>query len=172
MTVRTFKQQGAVFAPNNSNVNLVAKIDGQEVFSGTVPVNTAPFPIKGWTDDVVDLFSWEAAVDFEGEKQLEISITGGTLLLRDTVANYYKISYPETAPGVYPPPESSGPDTYGFLYAETYNSEGVLSDPLTNVKIDGVVQFSRPQDGPLGQWAWRVESGSTITATVNVLAGM
>jgi len=163
MTVRTFKQQGAVFAPTGSSVNLQAKINGQEVFNGPVATLTKPVPVSNYTDEVIDLFSWDSDVSFFGEKELEISITGGTLILRDTVANYFYSM--DTM-------SSSGPDNFGYIFVEKYNeTDNIYTDPFINVKIDNVAQQSRPEDGPMGQWTWRVNSGSIFTATVRILKG-
>jgi hypothetical protein len=175
MTVRTFKQQGAVYAPTGSNVTLVAKIDGQEVFNGVVPASNNPYPVNNWTDEVIDLFSWsdETALTSSSNllsslsKELEITITGGTLLLRDTLANFC-VATSDTGTLA-----SSGPDVFDLLFIESYNgTDNVLTDPFTNVKINGVPQKSRPEDGPMGQWPWKVESGSTFTATVTSNTGV
>jgi len=161
MTVRTFKQQGVVFATPDSNINLKAKIDGQEVFNGSVAAIDQPW---GWTDSVIDLFSWEDDLTFTGTKQLEITITGGSLMLRDTVANYQVLPESTSEKMV-----SSGPDQFVYIYSEKYNGTSeTYTDPLINIEIDGISQESRPQDGPMGQWTWRVNSGSTFTATVRV----
>lgn len=176
MTVRTFKQQGAVFAPINSNVNLVAKINGQEVFNGSVSTINEPYPINNWTDDVIDLFTWtdETALSSTTNllvslsQDLEITVTGGTLMLRDTLANFC-ISPSNSNPGTF---VSSGPDFFGLIYSERYNdTDTMLTDPLTNVTIDDVPQRARHEDGPMGQWIWKIESGSTFTATVTTNNG-
>ena len=165
MTVRTFKQRGAVYTSSDSAANLLVKIDGQEVFNGSVSVVDMAtfFQIEhGQSDYGYDLYSWQDDVLFAGTKELEVTVTSGTLLLTNTVANYTSL-----APGS----ESSGPDTFGFFYANKIDSSRTMTDPFTNVKIDGLTQTSNPIEGQFGQWHWKVTSGSTLTATVTVMVG-
>jgi hypothetical protein len=170
MTVRTFKQRGAVYTSSDSAANLLVKIDGQEVFNGSVStVDMATFfQIEhGQSGYGYDLYSWQDDVSFAGTKELEVTITGGTLLLTNAVANYIFLE-PESESSV---PKSSGPDTFGFLYANKIDSSKTIRDPFTNVKIDGLVQTSNPTEGQFGQWYWKVLSESTFTATVTAMAG-
>jgi hypothetical protein len=160
MTSRTIKQQGQLYGSGSATV--VAKIDGVVVFDGAVDSINQPFPAlpTGSPIDSVDLFSWEEDLAFAGTRTLEISVTGATLLLTDTVVNYCPI-----IGGT-----SSGPGGFGWVYL--INNDGsVITDPLSNVEINGnLVSVDRTAE-LTGQWYWKVTSGSTLTATVNILTG-
>jgi hypothetical protein len=171
MTIRTIKQQGQLYGLDSATV--VAKIDGAVVFNGTIDAVNQPIPALPSLGaiDGVDLFSWEEDVDYTGTRALEIYVTGATLILTDTLANYYTISQPWPDPTVPVPVVSSGETGFGWVYF--VETDGVVvTDPLTNIAIDGNALLAPDRlDGLKGQWYWRVTSGSTLTATVNIKAG-
>ena len=170
MTIRTIKQQGQLYGLGSATV--VAKIDGTVVFSGTIDAVNQPVPALPslGTVEGVDLFSWEEDVDYTGTRALEIYVTGATLLLTDTLANYYTISQPWPNPETPVPGISSGATGFGWVYFVNTN-DVIVTDPLSNVAIDGKALTADHTPELTGQWYWRVTSGSTLTATVNIIAG-
>jgi hypothetical protein len=169
MTIRTIKQQGQLYGLGSAT--LIAKIDGAVVFNGTIDAVNQPFPSLPTSSLVgaVDLFSWEEEVSFAGTRTLEIYVTGATLLLADTLANYYNMSV-DAVPPIPPRSTSSGPSDFGWVYL-TNNNDTIITDPLSNVKIDGKLILQDRANELTGQWHWKVTSGSTLTATINIKAG-
>lgn len=162
---RTFKQTGQGYGA--SDVSITASIDGNVVYTGTI--NTTDGPLPALPDDAVngvDLYSWIKASNFSGTLSMSIAVSGGTLLLTDTVANQSAST----------PLDSADPDVIRNILATTFTTphqatvDGhVYSEPLSNVEIDGVA-MTRGAD-PYGQWYWKVADGSTLTATITVDAG-
>jgi len=148
---RIFKQLGHGYGAEP--VSIVAQIDGNTVFSGTVP--TADTPIPGPEPGVqlgLDCFQWtEATGNFVGTQSLSITVTGGSFQIGQTLAQS----------------SLANADQYGSVY-HTHTGNVVFTDPLTNVSIDGESRV-RPDDPVLtGQWGWLLESGQTLLATLNI----
>ena len=149
---RLFKQLGEGYG--SSAVSITAQIDGNTVYSGTVPTINAPVPgVEPSVQLGVECFSWsEPVANFSGSRSFSISVSGGgsfqlnATLAQSNVANL---------------------DAYGLVYTQTVGNV-VYSDPLTNVMIDGV-PYTRPTDPSLtGQNGWNISSGSVLTATLNI----
>ena len=149
---RIFKQLGEGYG--SSAVSITAQIDGNTVYSGTVPTINAPVPgVEPGVQLGVECFSWsEPVANFSGSRSFSISVSGGgsfqlnATLAQSNVANL---------------------DAYGLVYTQTVGNV-VYSDPLTNVMIDGV-PYTRPTDPSLtGQNGWNISSGSVLTATLNI----
>lgn len=166
MTTRTFIQQGQGYGI--VPVEIVAKIDGNVVFSGAVPTTNPPVPPGGTgtgSGPTQNLFSWTNDVTFAGQQSVEITVTGGTLLMTQTVANYTK--YLDGTGNTQPGNET----TYTGFWTEVI--DGItISDPFINEAIDGVLQIEHPEPGSLdGQWWWYVPNNGVFTAILNVAAG-
>jgi len=149
---RIFKQLGEGYG--SSAVSITAQIDGNTVYSGTVPTIDAPPPgVKPGVQLGVDCFSWsEPVANFSGSRSFTVSVSGGgsfqlnMTLAQSNVANL---------------------DAYGLVYTHTVGNV-VYADPLTNVMIDGV-SYPPPTDPSLnGQWGWNIPSGGVLTATLNI----
>ena len=149
---RLFKQLGEGYGP--SAVTVTVQIDGNTVFSGSVPTIDAPIPgVVPGTQLGEECFNWnEPVANFLGSRSFSITVSGGgsfqlnTTLAQSNVANV---------------------DAYGTFYTQTVGNV-VYSDPLTNVMIDGV-PYTRPSDPSLtGQWGWNISPGSVLTATLNI----
>ena len=181
MTLRTYKQLGQAYGSNP--VTLVAKLDGVEVFNGTLTTLDQPLPSMpiakvglGWG---TQLFSWTEDIAYTGSKALEITVTGGTLLLSNTVANYIGLKTWGTTspgpgePGYYPdapPPGNPSAVNQALIF-------GPYSDPkniLSNCTINGQDMSNEPNSNPAltGQWFWTLHDGSVFTATVLQTAGI
>lgn len=170
MTTRTFKQQGQVYGATPATV--VAKINGVEVFNGVVTGLDQPLPdmplAEGVVLNVQDLFSWTTDVNFAGTNELEVSVTGGILLLTEIQANYVKIIDTENPP----PGITSGPGIFGQFYRNDISPTEVSFDPKSNVKINGVVQPPINDPSLTGQVYYTIPAGGTLTATVAIQAGI
>lgn len=175
MTTRTFKQLGQAFGPDP--VTVIAKIDGVVVFNGTVTALDEPFPVFPDSNTLFngELFTWTEDTAFAGERNLEIAVSGGTVLLTDTMANFAPAGLVTDPPSVIVSNETS---FYSFYVFEE-NGTNVF-DPFTNIEIDGAPKSTSHTVAPgqigwhapmPGQWYWRIPSGSVFTATVNIQAG-
>jgi len=152
MTIRTFKQQGRGYGATPAVVT--ARLDGVQVFSGPVSTLNQPIP-GGYTPGSnygVDMYFWEGDFDFEGTRELSITVTNSPLLLTDTLADY----------------TTDNSAVFNCFYY--YTVDGItIGDPLSNVKIDNV-PMSRTNN-LTGQWCWTIPAGSTLTATINIDSG-
>lgn len=173
MTTRTFIQAAQGYGP--VPVNAQVKIDGTIVFDGAVPTIDAPLPVM--PDDniaasVPNCYTWTNDVNFEGTQTLEISITGGTLLLGPSLANYPAQLGNLLSSGIIASGNTDPANTYSAYYSY-YDSEigDIVFDPLSDETIDGVLQPHTPQGTMTGQWWWVLSPGSTFSATINVQAG-
>ena len=148
---RIFKQLGHAYG--DSPVSIVAQIDGNTVFSGTVPTTDSAVPeVEPDVQLGLDCFSWtEPTANFTGTRSLSIAVSGGVFQIGQTLAQA----------------NVANADQYGFVYSA--NVGGVIfSDPLTDVMIGGAAQ-TQPDDPTLpGQWGWTIPAGSTLTATLNI----
>jgi hypothetical protein len=109
---------------------------------------------------------------------MEITVTGATVLLAATNANYMRSAVqtegiienpdPNYVPTNY---ESTGPDTYGVIFKEEVDGF-IYTDPTTNVAIDGVPKSVAKDPSLLGQRYWTISPGSTFTCQLNIQAGL
>jgi hypothetical protein len=149
---RIFKQLGQGYGP--SAVSITAQIDGNTVFSGSVP--TIDSPVPGVVPGVTlgnECFNWvEPVANFSGSRSFSVSVSGGgSFQLNDTFAQN----------------DVANANSYGWIYTQNIGNT-IYSDPLTNVMIDGIA-LSRADDPSLtGQNGWNIPFGSVFTATLNV----
>lgn len=147
MIMRTFKQLGQAYGITPCTIT--ASIDGNQVYSGTVPTVDEPIPSLPNSDLSIgqDLFTWQNPLEFAGTQTMTITVQGSPLMLTDTMANYLGAA---TANGKFLP---------------------VLlgTDPMSNVTIDGVAMDRAAE--PVGQWYWYIPVNSTFEATVTITAG-
>ncbi len=156
MTTRTFKQYGQAYG--GTQASIVATIDGVQIYSGNVTTIDEPMPIfpQTGTDFGEEMFSWTNTVDFAGTQTMTISVTGSTLLLTDSLANY--INGVGNA-------EEFGSFNYTTVDGTTY------AVPLTDVTIDGVEQPEILDPALSGQQYYMIPPGSSFSCTLNVQAG-
>jgi len=157
MTTRNFIQCGQAYG--SVPASITATIDGTVVFSGPISTLDTPVPIQ--PDPSVDvlptIFTWTNTVAFSGTQSYSITVSGSPLLLSFTGADHCV---------------SNNVAEFGTIYV--YDADGVtVADPLANVAIDDVAQTRGPDNTELsGQWQWLIPAGSTLTATLNVNAGV
>ena len=157
MTTRNFIQCGQAYG--STTASITATIDGTVIFSGPISTVNTPVPTRpdASTDTVPTIFTWTNTVAFAGTQSYSIAVTGSPLLLDYTGADHCF---------------ANNVSQFSAFY--TYEIGGVtVADPLTNVAIDGVAQQRGPDNSTLsGQWQYLIPAGSTLTATLNVNAGV
>ena len=155
MTTRIFKQTGQAYGAIPASIT--ATIDGTVVYTGSVPNLNTPVPSLPSNVITPEIFTWTNTVAFAGTQSYSIAVTGSPLLLDFTGADYCIAN-----------------NVSQFSNFYTYEIGGVtVADPLTNVVIDGVAMQRGPDNSTLsGQWQWLIPAGSTLTATLNVNAGV
>lgn len=148
---RIFKQLGHGYGA--APVSIVAQIDGNTVFSGTVPTNDVPVPGETPNQQLgLPCFDWaEPVANFVGTKSLSISCTDGVFQIGETLAQG----------------NVANVDQYGPIYESTVGNV-IYGDPLSQVFINGAAQtYLRDPELP-GQWGWTLQPGDTLTATLNI----
>jgi hypothetical protein len=157
MTTRNFKQRGQAYG--STPASITATIDGTVVFSGPINTLDIPVPIMPVEPTGVQpvIFTWANTVAFAGTQSYSIAVTGSPLLLSTTMADHFTAN-----------------NVAQFNSICNREIDGILvSDPFTNVAIDGVAMQRGPNNSALpGQWQWLIPAGSTFTATLNVNAGV
>lgn len=158
MTIRNFIQCGQAYG--STAASITATIDGTVVYSGPISTLDASVPSQPEPEANVappTIFTWTNNVDFSGTQSYSIAVTGSPLLLAFTGADHCV---------------ANNVAQFNTIY--TYDDDGVtVADPLTNVAIDGVAMQRGPDNSTLsGQWRWLIPAGCTLTATLNVNAGV
>lgn len=152
---RMFKQLAQGYG--TGTLSATVQLDGQVIFDGPVPTIDALPP--GPTANVVlgvDCWHWQEDINYQGSKTLTIVVAGsGMLQLNQTMA----LANVEV------------PDSWVAVYNELITTplgDDILSDPLSNVTIDGVLQTRSPEFPLNGQWSYNIFGGQTFTATFTV----
>lgn len=176
MTTRTFKQQGQGYG--SSPVSIVATLDGNTVYSGTIPTVDQPLPALPNTNEYIgtDLFTWTADVNYAGTFNLQITVTGGTFLLTETLANYVRNSDGSpTGAGVfgYPSFDNTGRPTPTDPPTRVTPLPGRVEEvnTLVSATVNGVAVAVESETDLPGQWYILVPSGATLNAVLQTEAG-
>jgi hypothetical protein len=155
MSDRTFIQHA--LGTVGSTTTIVAKIDGQIVFSGEVNAAAGPWPTWPDYEYVVDnpAYSWSGNSAFQGSIAHEVTVTSGTLLLADTVANN----------------PLRDPDVFGRLDNEIIDDTPYSYPYVSEVRINDQV-IAPVSDAPwqTGQGWHELAQGDVLVATINVVA--
>ena len=158
--IRTFQFFGQGYG--DTPVNLVASINGTELFNGTVSTVPVPgtLPLGLGLSDQVLLFSVEFAGSIapgksvpttHGSFPMTVTVSGGNSVILGIV----KANYEPTGVGT-----NNGADIFGPVFN---------GDARSNVSINEVVQPApTPEDGKTGSYAWTVPAGSTLSCTLNI----
>lgn len=153
MTTRNFIQQGQAYG--ETTCTITANLDGATIYSGSAPTEDSPLPpLPGAIIDT-DVFSWQLPTDFQGTKTLVITVANAPFVLSDTLADRTDVANINAF-------ESS-------QFTQTI-ANIIVTDPLTNVTIDGVAA-TRGTDST-GQWYWLILPDQTFQATLNITAGV
>lgn len=135
-------------------VTVTVKIDGDIVYQGSIPTLNQPAPSAPlpWVPDRGEIaWSWSVPAEFGGIKGMSIDVDNGVLFLYDT---YYAMS--DT-------PEVVQPLSY---FRE--DNDVLTSDPLSNVRLNGVLQAVPRDIGGAGQWVWKLLAENNLTCSVHV----
>ena len=157
--LRTFQFFGQGYG--DTPVNLVASINGTELFNGTVSTVPGTPPLGLALADQVLLFS----VEFEGVAApgktyatssgsfpMTVTVSGGDSVILGII----KANYELTGVGT----DNNGPDIFGGIFN---------GDARSNVAIDSVVQPAPVlEEGKKGSYTWLVPTGSTLACTLNI----
>jgi hypothetical protein len=181
MTIRTFKQFGQAYG--SSPVQIIAKIDGTEVFNGTVTALDQPVPIMPLETTIESqvLFTWTADLAFEGTKAVEITAIGGTIILTEASVNYGTAGMEQKPDLAYQTPISTGPDVFQqLIYSEILVDKtgarprtGIVNpNYLYDVAINGIPLIQDTSSGLAGQWTWVIYNGKVLTGSINVIEGV
>lgn len=147
MTMRNFRQHAQGYG--DSDCRVIVSLDDNIIYQGSVSTVTEPRPtMPNWQFDIRNYaWSWQESMDFQGTRQLSISVSGAPLMLGQTLA------------------EDANLDFVSF-YSVTIDGIS-YPDPFSDVVIDGVPQIRGSLD-LIGQYWWWIPAGSTLTATMHV----
>jgi len=166
---RVFKQMGETYG--TSPVRVQVWLDGKEVKnSEMIPVALILPEFPDYKPHRNEMFTWTVDADFAGVMKLEILVSGGILLLTDTLATYGLLR--DLSSGVYPPPlVPGGPDKFGLIYVEMRDNI-IYKDPLTDIVINEI-SYERERTNELtGQWYWEITDKAKFSCNINIQPGI
>ena len=164
MINRTFKFYGQAFSTSGP-VSIVAKFNGQQVYSGTVPTIASSEPQQPGNQDTV-MFEYAGPIDMHGQIPFELTVTGGIVCFGCVGANYsgIKFNIDRTDPDNHVLVINSAPeDCWAGVNA------AVDLDEKINVKINGVEQIRQVIDpAQSGGWWYQIFDSQTFTCDIMV----
>jgi hypothetical protein len=157
MTTRTVKMFGLAYG--SSPAEIAVTLDGASVYTGIVPTTDTPLPTlpnPDLTDTTVEFCNFQIPMEFDGAKPMACSVTNGTVIFAQILANYCVLANTDPVLG-------AGPDVF--------NNIDDPVDARSNVAIDGVTQPVNHNEELPGTWWFTVPAGSTLTYNLDVRAG-
>jgi hypothetical protein len=165
MINRTFKFYAQAFS-NTGPVSVVAKFNGQQIYSGPIPTTNTPVPQQPGDQNII-AFEYTGPTDIQGQIPFELTATGGIVCFGRIEANYsgFDINIDDTDPDNSIMTVAIAPEDYwGDV---NYNS--VETDGKINVRIDGVEQIRQVIDPEqTGDWWYRISDSQTLTCDIFV----
>jgi len=165
MINRTFKFYGQAFSVSGP-VSIVAKFNGQQVYSGTVPTTASSGPQQPGDQNIV-MFEYTSTTAITGNIPFELTVTGGTVCFGCVGANYSGIKFNL---------DRSDPDNHVLViniapedFWTGVNHAADDPDEKINVKINGVEQIRQIVDTEQsGGWWYQIFDSQTFTCDVVV----
>lgn len=154
MTNRTVQVYGQATKNGNPTTgNITATLNGNTVFSGSVPASIAPSI----------LFSFEVDMALEGSIPMTVTIENCDVYMGGMLVNYCNEGAVEPIPTPPTPPTyiSSGPT----VFLDTASGQ----DSRANVTCTGAAYCSPPPpvprpEGSQGTWGWQVDTNGSTPA--------
>jgi hypothetical protein len=165
MINRTFKFYTQAFS-ESTTVSVVAKFNGHQIYSGTVPTVNDVAPDTPTKFDIL-AFEYTGPIDIQGHIPFELTAVGGTVFFGTIKANYSGVST-----GV----NKTDPDNHTIVvniapenFWQDVNRNTIETDGKTNVQIDGVEQIRQVIDPvQIGDWWYKIFDTQTLTCDVFV----
>jgi len=169
MTTRTVKIFGLAYGETPAEINVI--LDGNTVYTGSVstqdPVTgtpsladfkilNQPTPNPDYANSTVELCSFELPVDFQGIKPMTCTVTNGTVIFAQVLANYCAI--PGTDPII------------GYGDSQYLDINGNV-DARSNATRDGILVPVVHTEERHGTWFFSVNTNSVLSYDLNVIAG-
>lgn len=155
MTARTVQILGVAFGETPATV--IATLDGNTIFNGTVTTRNEPIPTSNWTqlmNEWTPLFTFEIPMDFEGTIPMTCETSGSPVVFGTIAANYSNVwVYGNVEANIPGYAESSGPDGYAVIHSH---------DPRINTTLNG--QPFTPERGAsaTGTWWWIIAESNVL----------
>ena len=166
MINRTFKFYAQAFSTSGP-VSVVAKFNGQQVYSGPIPTINAPVTQQPGDQSIV-AFEYTGPIDIQGQVPFELTATGGTVCFGRVEANYsgFDITVDRTDPDNPIRTVAIAPEDFWH----DVNVNSVETDGKTNVQIDGVEQIRQviDPDQAVGDWWYTISQNETFTCDIFV----
>jgi hypothetical protein len=165
MIDRTFKFYTQAFSELGT-VSVVAKFNGQQVYSGIIPTVNDFAPFAPTEFDIL-AFEWTGPIDIQGQVPFELTVTGGTVFFGRVEANYSGVDFTvnKTDPNNRVIIINIAPENFW----QDVNRNTIETDGKTNVQIDGVEQFRELLDPlQLGDWWYKIFDTQTLTCDIFV----
>jgi hypothetical protein len=166
MINRTFKFYGQAFSASGL-VSIVAKFNGQQVYSGTIPTIASSDPQQPGDQNIV-MFEYTGPIDIHGHIPFELTVTGGTVCFGRLTANYSSVdlSFDKSDPNNHVVVVNVAPEDFW----DDVNTNNAETDGKTNVQINGVEQIRQVVD-PVhgtGDWWYKILDSQTMTCSIFV----
>ena len=165
MINRTFRFYTQAFSESGS-VSVVAKFNGQQIYSGTVPTVNGVAPIMPTDTNTVG-FEYTGPIDIAGQMPFELTVNNGTLFFGAVEANFS---------GVDAEIDTTDPDNLALIVNvapedvwDDVNDNSIETEGKTNVFIDGVQQVRQVLDtNQTGDWWYCILDAQTLTCDIFV----
>jgi hypothetical protein len=165
MINRTFKFYSQAFSESGP-VSVVAKFNGQQVYSGPIPTANDVAP-SAPTDLNILAFECTGPIDIQGQVPFELTVAGGTVFFGRIEANYSGVNFEvdTTDPDNLIVVVNTAPENFW----QDVNQNTIETDGKTNVMIDGVEQIRQVIDPEqTGDWWYQISDSQTLTCDIFV----
>jgi hypothetical protein len=173
MVQRIVKMIGSAYS-TSGDVHVQATYNGVEILNGPVTTTVANvIPVAGQLPGpgIDELVIFETTTDTTGQIPVSITVTGGTLFLRNFQMNYTGYGQERQATNPGNPIDIEESNTFVWVvtvqpdsYYSDPNINSVESDGFSNLTKDGEPWIWRVNVGDLlGDWTYPIRDGETVT---------